>query len=358
MGAMMATFSRGLDSDIHIASFSFIVTGLLYRFTHEQLERKLPKWDQFAQPLRDRMAVEIACIPVRLGLIFFTLPTVWNAFSPAETWTAADTSNSLFACALMTGAYLFDLIIYREDILSILHHCMGPALLLWTRTCFSTFLPADALVSRSLQMFVFWGAATGGIAATSGVFLLRVGKKYLARRQVHQYFSYCVAFLTITTVLSCYMNVLYFLHTWNQAFAYFGPWIAPLPVIWETFECYLQWRWLLRFYDLEAKLRVPKTSSAAAAASEKDGGNNRLRSASPDSSSDDQMVSASTDPAPIVSLFPAKTVPCIRMLVWQWIVLLGALWFKLIQDSYLSLAGMREVEGSVAAQDVVFNMTG
>ncbi|KAK0727148.1 hypothetical protein B0T26DRAFT_599864, partial [Lasiosphaeria miniovina] len=237
--------------DVHIASLAFIVTGLLYRFAHEQLEARLPKWTHFPQTLRDRMAVEMACIPVRLGLIVFTLPSVLAAFSPAAAnWSAADTRNALVACALMTGAYLFDLIIYREDMLSVLHHMMGPALLVWTRTCFSSFTAADALVSRSLMMFVFFGAATGGIAATSGVFLLRVGKKYLARRRLYGCFALCVACLTVTTVLSCYVNVLYFLHTWDEAFAYFG-WFAPLPVLWESFECYLQWRWLLRFYELE-----------------------------------------------------------------------------------------------------------
>ncbi|KAK3327465.1 hypothetical protein B0T19DRAFT_441444 [Cercophora scortea] len=341
----MASYSKALDSDIHIASFAFIVTGLLYRFTHEQLERRLPKWDQFSRAVRDRIAVEIACIPVRLGLIYFTLPTVVTVFSPASAWTALDTQRTLIACSLMTGAYGFDLIIYREDILSVLHHCMGPALLFWTRTCFSSFSSADALVSRSLMMFVFFGAATGGIAATAGVFLLRVGKTYLRRATLYRYFSLCVASLTVATILSCYMNVLYFLQVWEEAFSYFG-WFAPVPVIWETFECYLQWRWLLRFYELEAKLRQPKDGKGK-------------RSASPDS--DDQIVQAdasSTEHIP--SMFPRWTVPLVKLLVWQWIALCAALWYKLGQDSYLSLSKMENSMGfqSSAMDEFALNITG
>ncbi|KAL7815097.1 hypothetical protein V8C26DRAFT_435828 [Trichoderma gracile] len=303
------------DADIHIVLLSFIATGLLYEYTHVYLDRKLPKWDCFPQALRNRMCIEIACIPIRAGLVYFSLPSVILAFTPASNWTAVDTQRSLIACSLMTGAYLFDLMIYREDVFGVLHHCMGPALLLWTRLCFSSFSSADALVSRSLMMFIFFGAATGGVFASAGVFILRVGKKYLERRTLHRYFALCLVGLTATTVLSCYLNVLYFLHTWDQAYGYFGLAI-PLPLIWETFECYLQWRWLLRFYSIEDELRRGHRGSKTFS-----------------DESDDTCRAADTEQE-IPSAFPRGTVSVLRVLIWQWVLLLCYLYFKFIREVY------------------------
>ncbi|KAL6872292.1 hypothetical protein HDV57DRAFT_511637 [Trichoderma longibrachiatum] len=303
------------DTDIHILLLSFIATGLLYEYTHAYLDRKLPKWDCLPKTLRNRMCIEIACIPVRIGLVYFSLPSVIWAFTPASNWTAVDTQRSLIACSMMTGAYLFDLMIYREDVFGVLHHCMGPALLLWTRLCFSSFTSADALVSRSLMMFIFFGAATGGVFASAGVFVLRVGKKYLKRDILHRYFALCVAGLTATTVLSCYLNVLYFLHTWDQAYAYFGL-ALPLPIVWETFECYLQWRWLLRFYSIEDQLRR---------------GDRRSKDYS-DKSDHSRRVSDYTQELP--SAFPRGTLSVLRVLVCQWVLLLCCLYFKFMREVY------------------------
>lgn len=93
------TMAVGLsfEIDIQIASFAFIITGLLYRATHDWFENNLPKWHQFPQSVRDRMCVEIACIPVRIGLIYFTLPAVVTVFTPAESWTAEYTRDALIA---------------------------------------------------------------------------------------------------------------------------------------------------------------------------------------------------------------------------------------------------------------------
>lgn len=230
----------------------------------------------------------------------------------------------------MTGAYLYDLMIYREDIFGVLHHCMGPALLLWTRLCFSSFTSADALVSRSLMMFIFFGAATGGVFASAGVFLLRIGKRYLDRNTLYKYFALCVAGLTVTTVLSCYLNVLYFLHTWDEAYAYFGL-AAPLPILWETFECYLQWRWLLRFYSIEAELCRGYRKST-------------------DFSDDFDLIPREVEsPGKISSTFPKSTVFVLRILVWQWVALLFYLYFKFAREIYLrwpslSASPMSQVE--------------
>ena len=85
------------DTDIHIVLLSFIATGILYEYIHGYLERKLPKWDCFPKTLRNRMCIEIACIPVRIGLVYFSLPSVVLVFTPASNWTAVDTQRSLTA---------------------------------------------------------------------------------------------------------------------------------------------------------------------------------------------------------------------------------------------------------------------
>jgi hypothetical protein len=43
------------------------------------------------------MCIEIACIPIRIGLVYFSLPSVILAFTPASNWTAVDTQRSLIA---------------------------------------------------------------------------------------------------------------------------------------------------------------------------------------------------------------------------------------------------------------------
>jgi hypothetical protein len=152
----------------------------------------------------------------------------------------------------MTGAYLYDLFIHRDDILSIIHHCMGPALLLWIRASFSSFDSSDSLICRPLMMFVFFGAGIAGTASSSAVFLLRIGKNYMPSERLYRYFAPCLAALTISTVLSCYLNTWYLLHAYQGLYGHFG--IAYIgPVTWEGFECYLQWRWLFRFHQLEKR---------------------------------------------------------------------------------------------------------
>ncbi|OTA02592.1 hypothetical protein A9Z42_0029750 [Trichoderma parareesei] len=165
-------------------------------------------------------------------------------------------------------------------------------------------------------MFIFFGAATGGVFASAGVFILRVGKKYLKRSTLHRYFTFCVVGLTATTVLSCYLNLLYFLHTWDQAYAYFGLAI-PFPIIWETFECYLQWRWLLRFYSIEDDLRR---------------GDRMLTTFSDESDHTCQVTDLKREGIP--SVFPRGTVSVLRVLVWQWVLLLCYLYFMFIREMY------------------------
>ncbi len=219
---------------------------------------------------------------------------------------------------MVTGAYLFDLSIHRGDFLSTVHHCMGPALLLWIRISFSQFTSSDALVCRPLMMFVFFGAAVGGTASSAAVFLLRVGKKYLKKDALYQYFALCLAALTASTVLSCYMNVLYFLHVWQDAFAHFG-FALLLPAIWEGFECYLQWRWLFRFYVFEKNFW--------GVTEKRDAGTSSL------DIKDAPVIKTSGS-----SLFPRCTVPILKGLAVVWSGLLVAIYVKLAFEAY-SLCG-------------------
>ncbi|KAL7940840.1 hypothetical protein V8C42DRAFT_356001 [Trichoderma barbatum] len=232
----------------------------------------------FPQTLRNQMCIKIAYIPVLIGLIYFSLPSVLLAFTLVSNWTANDTQNSLIACSLMTGASLFEFMIYREDFF-------------W-----------HSLLLHGLMIFIFFSAATGG--------------RYLDHHTLYKYFAICVTGLTVTTVLSCHLNVLYFLQTWDEAYRYFGL-AAPLPIVWETFECYLQWRWLLRFYKIEAKLCL---------------GDRRPKDFLDES---DSAMEGTAIKHEIPSAFPRGTVFVLRALDWQCVVLLLWIYFKFERELYM-----------------------
>jgi len=225
----------------------------------------------------------------------------------------------------MTGAYLFDLSIHRDDILSIIHHCMGPALLLWIRTSFSSFDSSDALICRPLMMFVFFGAGLGGTASSIAVLLLRVGKKYMSTEKLYQYFAPCLAVLTVSTVFSCYLNTAYLLHMHEGLYGHFGIWYLG-PVIWEGFECYLQWRWLLRFHDFDRKffdvktkpkqlVSVSPTVDIGIANAVESSQAKELDSVSPPA---DMRNSFDFPQAARISFFPSWMVPCLKVLTGVW----------------------------------------
>ncbi len=83
--------------DVYISLIAFIVTGILWTTAHTLCRNRLPNWESFSRDLRNRMCVELAVIPVRFGLVFFTLPAVLTAFTPAENWRAVDTERALIA---------------------------------------------------------------------------------------------------------------------------------------------------------------------------------------------------------------------------------------------------------------------
>jgi hypothetical protein len=223
--------------------------------------------------------------------------------------------------SLMTGAYLYDLFIHRDDILSIIHHCMGPALLLWIRASFSSFDSSDSLICRPLMMFVFFGAGIAGTASSSAVFLLRIGKNYMPSERLYRYFAPCLAALTISTVLSCYLNTWYLLHAYQGLYGHFG--IAYIgPVTWEGFECYLQWRWLFRFHQLEKRFWDGKKGSKIA------------DSGSPSVTPLDSMKNIRSLQAVRASMFPSWTVPTLKFLTVGWLLILTVVVWKLACSIY------------------------
>lgn len=221
----------------------------------------------------------------------------------------------------MTGAYLFDLSIHRDDILSIIHHCMGPALLLWIRASFSSFDSSDSLVCRPLMMFVFFGAGIAGTASSSAVFLLRIGKHYMSSERLYRYFASCLTVLTISTVMSCYLNTWYLLHAYRGLYGYFG--VAYIgPVAWEGFECYLQWRWLFRFYQLEKRFWDEKKGAKIA------------ESSSPSVESIYPMKHIRSPEAVRASVFPSWTVPSLKIFTIGWSVIFAVVVWKLACSIY------------------------
>lgn len=336
----------GYEADVFISAIAFGVTVALWRMVCAWCEVKLPGWEKFPKTLQDRMCVETAILPIRLGLIYFSFPAVATAFTSPETWKAVDTKNSLIAryvysfvyfeveayenafSSLMTGAYLFDLSIHRDDILSIIHHCMGPALLLWIRTSFSAFDSSDALICRPLMMFVFFGAGLGGTASSISVLLLRIGKKYISPDKLYQYFASCLAVLTVSTVASCYLNTAYLLHTHDSLYGHFGI-LYSLPIIWEGFECYLQWRWLLRFHEFESKFwdvkREPKQTENVKLPMDigiiNSVNSSQAKELDCVAESADMMKGVNVPQVVRSSFFPSWTVPLLKVLTGGWSVM-------------------------------------
>lgn len=230
--------------------------------------------------------------------------------------------------SLLTGAYLYDLTIHRPDLLSTLHHCMGPALLLWIRTSFATFSPEDAMGCRPLMVFVFFGASVGGTAASAASFLLRVGRRYLEPRRLYACFASCLAVLTASTVLSCFLSLLYIAVRFRELFAAFGLALA-LPGLWEAFECYLQWRWLFKFYELERKFWE---QGDGADNNSHDNNNKTAPPVLPPSSIPVAKAKGS-------SAFPHGTEPALKGLAAVWTAVLAGVFVQLGTEAYKIYGG-------------------
>ena len=225
----------------------------------------------------------------------------------------------------MTGSYLLDLCVERPDILSTIHHCMGPALLLWMRTSSSTFTSSDALVCRILILFVFFGACIGGSASSGAIFLLRAGKRYLDRVTLYKYYALCLAVLTTSTVTSCFVSVLYISYWFTWSYSTFGNALL-LPILWEGFECLLQWRWLFRYHEFESRFWQGATSSRNGPPSPSE----KLGSTTVGS------VTTGAEDIPVIafgydkSVFPSQTVSFLKFLVVIWSGIYVSLYVQII----------------------------
>jgi hypothetical protein len=254
-----------------------------------------------------------------------------------------DSTNIAVLSAVMNGAYLFDLAIYRNDFLGTVHHLFGPVLLIWMRSSHSTFTPSDALVCRPLIMFVLFGASLSGTASSVAIFLLRIGKRYLKQETLYNSFAACLATLTLSTVLSCFINISYFHHVYQEAFARFSVSLL-LPASWEAFECYLQWRWLFIFYSFEARfVAKPQTTQPSSI----DGTILKRTSKTDDAHPPRRRH--------LTSLFPAATVTVLKVLAMVWTVLCAALFARIACEAVPQLAGGRGEALLVSALDRILD---
>jgi hypothetical protein len=83
--------------DLLVVALMAAVTTTIRQRTRKYFDRTMPEYQKLSEDVKSRMAVEIAVIPTRIILIFLTLPIVLRGFQPVDTWTAADTHNSLLA---------------------------------------------------------------------------------------------------------------------------------------------------------------------------------------------------------------------------------------------------------------------
>lgn len=155
----------------------------------------------------------------------------------------------------MAGSYGFDLTVERTDVLSLIHHCLGPALLIWIRCSFSSFDPTDAPMCRLLISFVFFGAACGGTFTTLILVIMKLMKTYLSAQHIYASVATLVWLLTINTFLATTFGSVY-MSTWFEDLVGYWGCFAVLPLLLSGFEYYLQWRWAFRFQNIQDNLRA------------------------------------------------------------------------------------------------------
>jgi hypothetical protein len=155
----------------------------------------------------------------------------------------------------MAGSYCYDLTIERADILSLIHHCFGPAMLIWIRTYFSSHTSDDATMVRLLISFVFFGAAMGGTLTTTILVLLKLFRSQLAPYTIHRAVSSLVWILSINTLLATTFGSAYMAYWEDNLLGIWGYWCL-IPMALSAFEYYLQWRWAVKFQLIADKLAV------------------------------------------------------------------------------------------------------
>ncbi|EGR44508.1 uncharacterized protein TRIREDRAFT_112114 [Trichoderma reesei QM6a] len=243
--------------DLFIVSLVALITSVVRSYARLYFERAIPEWSKLDESVKSRLAVEVGVVPSRIVLFYLTLPLVLAGFSPMESWTADDTATSLTSCAILTGSYIIDLTVTRNDKASTLHHVMGPALLLWIRLCFSSFTSSDALLCRLLIQFVFFGATISGATTTALVFLYQFRKSWFRSSTSNAYYCFTLLLpvLAFSTIASTFYCTIYLLVWFDEVFAYFGHW-GYLPLGWVLIECGMQWKWLMWFYKFDEWYRT------------------------------------------------------------------------------------------------------
>ncbi|KAK0635779.1 hypothetical protein B0T17DRAFT_57256 [Bombardia bombarda] len=241
--------------DLAIVALIALLTASTRSSARTYFARTMPEWSKLKPEIQSRLAVECGVIPSRLLLFYLTLPLMLHGFDPIAAWTPDDTARSLLSCAILTGSYIVDLTVTRSDKGSTLHHCMGPALLVWIRASFSSFTPHDALLCRLLMQFVFFGATISGATTTTLVFLYQFRKTWFADSKTSSkgYLSFILLLpvLGMSTVVSTFYCTGY-IHFWfPELTAHFSGCMYLLPLTWVLVECGMQWRWLLWFYTFE-----------------------------------------------------------------------------------------------------------
>ncbi|GME65675.1 hypothetical protein GTA08_BOTSDO03829 [Neofusicoccum parvum] len=199
---MASTLATTIAHDASITGAAFVATSILYRATKGYLKSSIVDWENVKPSVQNRMACEIALLPTRAILFLLCAPAIMSAFAAPDVWTHLDTYRTILASAVMGGSYMFDLTIERNDVLSLIHHFMGPALLLWVRCSYSAFNSSDALMCRMLVSFVFFGAGVGGSVTTCMLVLMKLAKRQIQKDTLYRLVTILSWVLTLNTWLS------------------------------------------------------------------------------------------------------------------------------------------------------------
>ncbi|KAH7009327.1 hypothetical protein B0J12DRAFT_550295, partial [Macrophomina phaseolina] len=251
---MASTIATTIAHDTAIAGVAYLGTSLLYRQTKDYLKSTVIDWENVKPSVQNRMACEIALLPTRAILFLLCAPAILSAFAAPDVWTHLDTYRTILASAIMGGSYMFDLTIERNDLLSLIHHFMGPALLLWVRCSYSAFNSSDALMCRILVSFVFFGAGVGGSVTTCMLVLMKLLKRQLEKSTLYRLVTILSWILTINTWLSTMYGCTYLLWAFDDLHRHWGHYAGLIPLFLCGFEFWLQWRWALRFQGISETL--------------------------------------------------------------------------------------------------------
>jgi hypothetical protein len=144
---------------------------------------------------------------------------------------------------------MYYLTVEKADVLCILHHFLGPAVLVWIRSSLSACSPADALISRPLASFLLFGVVVGGSSTTGLILVLKLFKGLSRTETICWAASALTWALTAGTIGSCLYMVLY-IQTWECELYNYLRWGSLSLLGLLAFEYWLQWRWAFKFLDI------------------------------------------------------------------------------------------------------------